>query len=480
MKLVHRILIVSRDPAVRAALDSFLSPDDYETLFASDYPEALQLAVEGVDLAFLDADDPELNAFGLIRRLKSDRDTSLMPIVLTAGTENHRPRAMEVGCADYVLKPLEEFEVLARIETVLNLSQNRATLDEKSQFDNVLDAMDDGIALLDADLRVRRANGRAKDLLSIMPGDPVYFLDRVRELFTVHYDQDLNRDIRQKTLRFDVERPETANLRPLIIEVHTTVALNTFREISGIVAVLTDVTERRQQAYEEEQFLNLISHKLRTPMAIIHKNASLFHKKVFGPLNPDQEKFMGVLYEKCCELVDSFEKLLGFTMVKTKDLDLPPETIVLADALRARLETVAARAPQGRKIEWNLDAKDPLAAAALNRRYFDMVVNNVIENAVKFCEKDPVKLEVTVGEPANGRVEVRVRDNGPGIPPEEREKIFGEFYQVDKDRTLNVAGTGLGLAIARRIVTHYGGAISVSSDLGKGSTFSFTLPAARP
>jgi signal transduction histidine kinase len=99
-----------------------------------------------------------------------------------------------------------------------------------------------------------------------------------------------------------------------------------------------------------------------------------------------------------------------------------------------------------------------------------------VENAIKFCDKPVVELGIGYQSNPEGHHELFVKDNGPGIPGEEFERVFEEFYQIDKFFTGSVAGVGLGLALARRLIEKAGGRIWVTSDLGKGSTFHFTLP----
>jgi signal transduction histidine kinase len=446
-----------------ATLRATLSPH-YDVLFSSSVEEkdvrdsALVVLADGHFLQFVasfkEADPP-------------------VPSIVIVRTEPERHAAIYAGAADLFAPDTDPGEILTKIETVMRLSENRASLEERARLDNVLDAMSDGIVLLGPDLRIQRLNEKAKMLLGAAAGGD----DFVKTLLRTYATPDaagVAKRLLAGPVAFDAERPETPELRPLVLEVRTNLVRDWMRETRGVVLVLSDVTERRRRSAQEEEFLNLISHKLRTPMAIVHKNASMFQQKVLGPMTPDQERFMGVLYEKCCELVDSFEKLLGFTMLKSRALDLPPERIVLAEALPARLEAYFGR-KRAKKAEWTVAVPDASAAVFIHPKYFDLILQNVLENALKFGDKDPVRVEVKAEADAQDVV-LTVRDNGPGIPPEDREKVFEAFYQVDRDRTLNVAGTGLGLAISRRIAEAHGGRLSLESSLGQGTAFRLTLP----
>ena len=107
--------------------------------------------------------------------------------------------------------------------------------------------------------------------------------------------------------------------------------------------------------------------------------------------------------------------------------------------------------------------------------YFDQIIGNLIENAIKFSDKDIAEISIFAKKIAKN-IEFSITDNGPGIPNEEYERIFGTFYQVEKYFTGQVEGPGLGLAIVKRLIERVGGEIRVESKLGQGSTFIFTLP----
>lgn len=468
MKARSRILVLSEDKhSLPASLRSVLSPH-YEMVFSTAVEEeqvrdaALVILADGHFLdfvaAFKEAEPP-------------------VPSIVIVRTEPERNAAIYAGAADLLSPDSAEDEILIKIETVLRLNENRASLEERARLDNVLDAMDDGIVLLGADLRIQRLNEKAKVFLGATSSGEDFVKILLRTYRTAEAPAALAKHLLVGPALFDAERPETPELRPLVLEIRGNLVRDWMRQTRGVVLALSDVTERRLRAAQEEEFLNLISHKLRTPMAIVHKNASMFHQKILGPMTPDQERFMGVLYEKCCELTDSFEKLLGFTMLKSHALDLPPERLALAELLPARLEAYGAR-KRVKKVEWHVEVPDVSTAVSIHPKYFDMMFQNILENAVKFADKDPVRIDVQAGKSSGGDIVISVRDNGPGIPPEDREKVFEPFYQVDRDRTLNVAGTGLGLAIARRIAQAHGGCLDLESSLGQGSLFRLTLPAA--
>lgn len=123
------------------------------------------------------------------------------------------------------------------------------------------------------------------------------------------------------------------------------------------------------------------------------------------------------------------------------------------------------------------DSLNLLPPVDVDKIWMKEVFRNLIENAIKFNPKTPHQLRVS-GQVQDGRVEIVFADNGPGIPSEERGKIFQKFYQIEGHFTGQVQGMGLGLALVKRVVEEHGGQVRVDSTLGQGSTFTISLPIA--
>ena len=481
MKTIYRLLIASSEPKDRKQLEAFFAPQLYDLVFASDKAEVSNyLDQAGTDLFILDVSLSDISAFEVTKKIKSDPKTRLVPVVLIcpAGSEDKRSKGIEAGCDDFISKPFDRTEVQARVDTILKLSHARPALEGQAKFDSLFDYMQDGIVLLDDQLRISRVNEKARELLNIQnTKETAYFPDHLLKLYKVYYEGDLGHPMREKPLRFDVERPETENLRPLILEVRTNIIKSAFRDISGIIVTLDDVTEIRNRAFKEEQFLNFISHKLQTPLAIVNKNAALFHKNIAGSLAEDEKALMNAIYEKSSELVESFDKLIQFMVVKNRKADLFNEWILLDPYVSEQASAITKR-EKNKKIDMKVRYIDKETKVFFDKKHLGMILQNLIENAVKFCDKETAEIAVNIRKKSDSEVEISVEDNGPGIPPEESENIFRPFYQVDKNRTGNVRGTGLGLAIVRYLASEHNAEITVRSELGKGTSFilTFRLP----
>ncbi len=175
------------------------------------------------------------------------------------------------------------------------------------------------------------------------------------------------------------------------------------------------------------------------------------------------------------QLASLVEKLMWFAALEGETMELTRKPYSVASLFDMALSELA---PYLRTTEAQIDRDDvvnQLPSLNIDKIWMKEVVRNIIENAVKFNSHTPRKVRLS-GRVKGSAVEVIVADNGPGIPSEERGKIFNKFYQIEGSFTGQVQGMGLGLALVKRVVEEHGGQVSVESELGKGSTFILSFP----
>ena len=168
------------------------------------------------------------------------------------------------------------------------------------------------------------------------------------------------------------------------------------------------------------------------------------------------------------------EKLLDFSLIESENLSLDIKKVAFKEVLDTALSSMKVYLS-----DKNASVEVDGSLGSLPQIYIDSekivsVIKNLIENAVKFVKEKPkVLIKASVRDKY---IEVEISDNGPGIPPEEHDKIFQKFYQIEESFTGQIEGVGLGLSLAKQVVEAHGGGISLKSDIGKGSVFVFKLP----
>jgi signal transduction histidine kinase len=220
------------------------------------------------------------------------------------------------------------------------------------------------------------------------------------------------------------------------------------------------------------RFVSNISHELRTPLFHISGNLELVLDEDMGTINTDQQKALTVAQRAAERLGDLIEDLILFTSTKDRPLKLRMEVVPVYSACAnaiAHLQEMARK--EG--VTLNLDCPSADVSILANPDRLSWAIRHLIENAIKFTGKDG---SVTLRTREEGEFIVfAVDDTGIGIPGEYCEEIFEPFHQLDEALSRQYGGMGLGLTLARKIIGAHGTDISVSSELGRGSSFSFRL-----
>ncbi len=240
-----------------------------------------------------------------------------------------------------------------------------------------------------------------------------------------------------------------------------------FREIEVKSSQLEEASQHKSE------FLANMSHELRTPLNAIIGFSEVLLQRMFGDLNPKQDEYLKDIYASGQHLLSLINDILDLSKIEAGRMEVAPAPFHLPTALENAVTLVKERA--GRHgIALQLDIDPRLGEVVGDERKVKQVLLNLLSNAVKFTpEGGRISLKAGL---TDGAVRIAVTDTGIGIASEDQAAIFEEFRQVGSDETRKQEGTGLGLTLAKKFVELHGGKIWVESDVGRGSTFTFTLP----
>jgi signal transduction histidine kinase len=227
----------------------------------------------------------------------------------------------------------------------------------------------------------------------------------------------------------------------------------------------------------KHEFLNAASHELRSPLTSVLGYAEFLQDELGGPLTPAQADYVDQIRKSGLRLRRIVDEMLDLARVQAGAFELAPAPVELGGIVR---EEVLALVPQARERELVLEVVVPERPfpAVVDGARVGQVVQNLVINAIKFTPPGG-RVEVSLVAEATG-YRVEVADSGIGVAPEHQERLFEKFFQVDTGTRRAHGGAGLGLAIAKALVDAHGGRIGVKSSPGRGSTFWFALPGARP
>jgi signal transduction histidine kinase len=249
------------------------------------------------------------------------------------------------------------------------------------------------------------------------------------------------------------------------------------RQLESLLESLTQALEQAELASRfKTSLLRLVSHELRTPLGALQLQLERLSSEQRGPLNEQQQQLILRMRRSLARLTDTIQSLLEYARIESGRLDLCVETFDVRELARSVVDDFGAQA-ETKGIKLQMVAPERPLSFDSDSRLVRLVLVNLVANALKFTAQG----EVTVSVELRGeRCEMRVRDTGPGIEPNMRVTIFEPFIQGESANHRQYSqGAGLGLSLVREMLHALGGRVELESEVGKGSTFSVSIPRAQ-
>ena len=272
-----------------------------------------------------------------------------------------------------------------------------------------------------------------------------------------------------------VIRKSIGAFAPEVVELLQTFATQSALAIQN-ATLFREIEDKSRQlevaSRHKSEFLANMSHELRTPLNAIIGFSEVLSDRMFGELNEKQEEYLKDIYASGTHLLSLINDILDLSKIEAGRMELELTEFDLPTAIDSAVMLVRERAGR-RDIALRTAMDHQLGQVQADERKVRQVVLNLLSNAIKFTPEGG-RIDVAA-MPRDGSVEISVTDTGIGIAPEDQEKVFEEFRQVGTTAK-KIEGTGLGLTLCRKFVELHGGRIWVKSQLGQGSTFTFTIP----
>jgi signal transduction histidine kinase len=234
----------------------------------------------------------------------------------------------------------------------------------------------------------------------------------------------------------------------------------------------------RELAEMKEEFLALTTHDLRSPLTVISGVISFFTSGRLGELSPEQKNMVTMMERNTQNLIELVNDLLDASKLESGTMRLDKTSFDLREVINELRETMLLPLSKEKEIRLIETFPADLPPVQADRAKLRRILLNLLSNALKFTAKGG-RVEVSAELQETERVRVSVSDTGVGIAPEDVARLFDKYEQTRSRATRGEKGTGLGLYITKQLVELHGSEITVNSEPGKGSTFSFTLPLKR-
>ena len=365
----------------------------------------------------------------------------------------------------------EKITILERVQ-----EEKNKIINEKERIDNIVHHMGEGMVAVGPDGKILMANTTAKELLGITKediGKPIKEVVKDEHLLTLM--KNLSPD-KEGILKKDIELYSKSEDTKKILSTSSAVVEDVNGNTMGMVTILNDITKQKEIEKLKQDFLTGVSHDLRAPLVAMGKSVSMLLGKDTGEVSKIQNEFLSIIDRNLKRLSILINDLLDLSKLEAGRMKIAPAPSSIEKTINESVQSLEIWAKtKSIKIQRNIPPGIP-------EIYFDpnriiQVLNNLLSNAIKFTPSGGgISIEVNLDK-EKAQLTVAVQDSGVGIPKEDLDKVFEKFYQVRDSASSNTGGTGIGLAIVKQIVGLHGGKVWVESEKGKGTRFSFVLPA---
>jgi two-component system phosphate regulon sensor histidine kinase PhoR len=348
----------------------------------------------------------------------------------------------------------------------LQEEKRRTALQMQTQQEVHFDSIVEGVLLLDERGRIQLANRAFASLFGVavdIRGRTLMEALRLHELADLVKSLDSQKQVLGCELKL-------SGLNERWLQVNAAAIFNGHGRRHGTVLVFHDLTRLKKLESARQEFVANVSHELRTPLSLIKGYVETLLDGARD--NPEvATKFLQTIDRNAERLKLLIEDLLTISELESGRVKLNLSAVALSSVVAKVLEDFKTRAA-AKSVKLVNQVPDLAVRADVDR--LEQVLGNLVDNAIKY---GGANCTVTVGGNARegGPMEVFVQDDGPGIPPEALKRVFERFYRVDKARSREQGGTGLGLAIVKHLIQSHGGRVWATSELGRGTTFFFTL-----
>lgn len=342
---------------------------------------------------------------------------------------------------------------------------------EKMKTERILHEIDDGVIVVNQDGKTIMINPAARLMLingkRAISDNETDDNPAVADIKNILFDSsgDSNGELR-------IENPRSGLLR--ILKVKSFPLRDNNGELLGKIAVLHDVTRFKEIDRLKSEFVSHVSHELKTPLTSIKGFIDNLRDRIAGDLTLRQEEYLERMAKNADRLIRMINELLDISLIEAGSIKLHHTPLMLSTLIEEVSDGLRPIAIQ-KKIQITIEKFEAERPIRADRDKIEQVVTNLVDNAILYTQPGG-KIMINLDN-GSGFIKTRISDNGVGIPLEEQPRIFDRFYRLEKNSILEPKGSGLGLFIAKNVIEMHGGQIWVTSEVGKGSEFTFTLPA---
>jgi two-component system phosphate regulon sensor histidine kinase PhoR len=486
------ILVIDDEQIMREGCTRILSKDGWAVICSENGKQGLgeiQTRLDNIDVILLDLMMPGMSGMEVLDQIRVINPNLLVIVITGYATVESAVEAMKKGAYDFIPKPFTpdqlrivvrralEKRTLQKEAEFLRREREKSLRDiatEKSKIKTIINCMGDGVLVCDQDGCIVLTNPAASRMLKIaetsLLGNLLSQCNLHSELSKTIEESLTTKDLGYTSVSQELSLGESAES---FLRAHTAPVRNDLGETMGSVTVLQDISHLKELDKMKSEFIAMVAHELRAPIAAVEQQITVILNKMAGEVTQKQEHLLSRAKERTKGLLTLIKDLLDLSKIEAGKMVQYKEPINLQEVIQRVVDLMGAEA-ENKKIDLQFSPPSQISLIHADRNSMEGIFTNLISNGIKYTPEGG-KVWITLGEEGDF-VKASVSDTGIGIKKEDLPRIFDKFYRVKTTETRQIVGTGLGLSIVKSIVDAHLGTISVESEEGGGTTFTVLFP----
>ncbi|MDT8322933.1 MAG: response regulator [Bacteroidota bacterium] len=484
-----RLLVIDDELGMREGIRRIFRLEGYDVAVAENGSDGITLGSEReFDVALIDLKMPDMDGLTVLRRLRERfPDTEYMIITAFAGIDT-AVEATKHGAYTYIPKPFTPDQIVFEVNRALGkrrltletrelrAEQERRLLEisqEKSRLRTIINAINDAVFVTNLQDEIVLANPQTRALFNFP--STIRAGDRIAELLPEEVI-DLIREAQEKTRQGIELVSHEWEMRPnleLVVQMKTAPVKDAEGDIIGFVTTIQDVTQLKRLDMQKSQFVSMVAHELKAPVAAVSGYLESMHGQLLGEDIAAYAKMIHRSRERLQALIDLVNDLLNISRRDLGTVRREITAVHIPEVVENIRELLQGEMDQ-RDLDFSAEYGEALPTIDVDRDEFSRVITNLLSNAIKYNrEGGGIRVRAAAEDDS---VRLAISDSGIGMTEKEQEMLFRQFYRIKNDETRSIPGTGLGLSIVKQIIDSYHGNIHVESRRGEGSTFIIRIP----
>ena len=483
-----KVLIVDDEKGLRIGAQRLLTREGYEVTAAENGTDGIRFGTETeFDLAIIDLKMPDIDGLEVLQQIKKKYRHTVCFIATAYASYETAVEATRIGAQSYIPKPFTPEELLSNLKEgyqkrLVNLEAEKWRKEreerllevafEKTRMNTIVNSITDGVLVVNTDGLAVLYNPAALRFLEL-PGIAVeeQILDKFRpEILEIFLKLVNDTSSNHKSYTIQIELKPN---REFFIEVTASAVRHPSENIAGVVFVFKDITALKKIEFVKSQFVSMVSHELKAPIAAVYGFLKLFNDDSITLTAEQKKEYEIRSMIRLDGLLKMVNDLLDISRMEMKSVHREIKKVCLHEIISSILELFQIDINK-KNIQVIFDKDNSEHCINADADEITRLFTNLISNAIKYNREQGI-INIKLYQADNYLV-TEIKDSGIGLKPDEKKKLFTEFFRAKNEKTKNISGTGLGLSIVKRIVDSYSGKIEVESDYSEGTTFKVFLP----